>query len=139
MLLSPHFTCDEMTHSNTAITKHIDNTPTNKVVENLTKLCATVLENIRTAYGKPIHINSGYRSPELNKAVGGVPTSEHQYGMAADIDNGIAENKKIFALIVKMMKEKKLHVGQCIDEKSFSWVHVSIPSEKHSNEILHKC
>lgn len=83
--LSPHFKLSEFTRSGTAAALGIDNTPTLTVVSNLQYLCEKVLEPLRAYANQPININSGYRCLELNKAVGGVSTSNHLSGYAADI------------------------------------------------------
>lgn len=75
--MSKYFTIEELCHSDIATAKGIDNTPTKDVKENLQALIDNVLDPLREAYGKPIYVNSGYRSPELNKAVGGVSNSQH--------------------------------------------------------------
>lgn len=82
--LSAHFTLAEMTRSATASRLGIDNTPDEEVVTNLHRLCVE-LEKVRLLVG-PLKINSGYRSPSLNAAVGGSPKSYHLLGLAADFD-----------------------------------------------------
>lgn len=126
----------ELTHSATAVRKGIDNTPTAEVKANLTALVANVLDPLREAYGKPIVINSGYRSPRLNKLVGGVARSQHTKGQAADIRGTsatVAENKKIFNLILKL----GLPFDQLINEHGYSWVHVSFKESGNRREVLH--
>ncbi len=83
MRLSDHFTLEEMTRSQTAARRRIDNTPSPEIVENLVFLCNEILEPLREEFG-PIWISSGYRSPELNAAIGGSSTSVHRNGLAAD-------------------------------------------------------
>ena len=85
MQLTKHFILSEFTRSSTAQEKGIDNTPSLEAVSNLQYLCQQVLEPLRLWVGRPIVINSGYRSPRLNQLVGGVPNSQHQTGEAADI------------------------------------------------------
>lgn len=85
MQLSPHFCLDEFTRSATAEHMHIVNKPGYVEIANLAYLCAHVLEPSRQLLDKPIIISSGFRSPALNKAVGGVPNSYHLQGYAADI------------------------------------------------------
>lgn len=85
MQLSPHFTLRELTRSDTAKRLGLQNAFTADVVDNLQKLCVEVLEPLRKHLGYPIKINSGYRSPAVNKAVGGVANSFHIQGRAADI------------------------------------------------------
>lgn len=96
-----YFTISELTHSDKAKELHIDNTPFSySIVDNLSNLIENLLDPIRDAWGKPLNVNSGYRCPALNKAVGGKPTSQHLKGEAADITTGSkAENKKLFEMI----------------------------------------
>ena len=122
MKLTEHFTLEELTASNTAKAKHIDNNPPEDIVANLKALCENVLEPLRNIYGKPMQISSGYRSPALNKAVGGASTSQHCKGMAADLDCGsVSANKALWNIV----HEHKLDFDQCIDESNYSWVHIS--------------
>ena len=94
-----------------------------------------VLDPLREAYGKPITINSGFRSPALNKAVGGSASSDHMQGRAADITGGSPkENKKLFNLVQSL----GLPFDQLIDEKNFAWVHVSYRSEKDNRKQVLK-
>ena len=117
-----HFTIAELTRSATARRLGIDNTPPASAVKALTALVDDVLDPLRDAWGGPIRVNSGYRCPELNKAVGGTPSSQHQHGEAADITVGsCSANRRLLALI----KRLDLPVDQCIDEKGCRWIHVS--------------
>lgn len=128
-----YFTIEELCHSDTANARGIDNTPTEEVKENLQALIENVLDPLREAYGKPIYINSGYRCSELNKVVGGVSTSEHQSGRAADIDtHDYEENKKLF----KLIQELNLPFRQLIDESNLSWVHVSYNPNDIKRQVL---
>lgn len=128
-----HFTIEELCHSDTANARGIDNTPTEEVEENLKSLIENVLDPLREAYGKPIYVNSGYRCPALNKAVGGVSTSEHQSGRAADIDtHDYNENKKLFELA----QELNLPFRQLIDESNLSWVHISYNPNDIKRQVL---
>ena len=83
-----YFTVRELTRSDTAARKGIDNTPTPTAEQHLRSLVEHVLDPLREAYGKPIYVNSGYRSPALNSAVGGTRNSQHMKGQAADIRAG---------------------------------------------------
>lgn len=83
--LSQHFQLAEFTRSDTTQRRGIDNTPSLSVVVRLSGLCHNVLEPLRKFAGQPIIIGSGYRSPALNKAVGGVSNSQHMTGEACDI------------------------------------------------------
>ena len=85
------FKLEEFTYSATAQARHIENVPSAEAVRNLELLTKNVLDPLREAWGGPIIINSGYRSKELNEAVGGAAHSYHMLGMAADIrpQNGL--------------------------------------------------
>lgn len=128
-----YFTIKELCKSSTAIQKRIDNTPNSEIVNNLKQLVDQVLDPLRKRYGKPIKVNSGYRCEQLNKAVKGASNSQHIKGLAADITAGSAEeNKTLFQLV----QELNLPFDQLIDEKKFSWIHVSV-SNKPRKQILH--
>ena len=117
-----YFTIQELTRSATARRLGIDNTPPASAVKALHELVDCVLDPLREAWGGPIKVNSGYRCPLLNEAVGGTPTSQHQSGEAADITVGSRSgNRRLLTLI----KRLDLPVDQCIDEKGCRWIHVS--------------
>ena len=123
MKLSEHFTLEELTHSEIAERQGLDNTPNADVKANLTRL-ARFLEEIRRVLGRPIMVNSAYRSPEVNTAVGSKPTSQHCIGCAADIKvPGLTPDN-----IVKEILKTNLEYDQLIREFD-SWVHISIPSK----------
>jgi zinc D-Ala-D-Ala carboxypeptidase len=86
MNLSPNFSLHELTKSETALRLDLDNTPDEQATENLRLLCEKVLQPARDHFGKGVKVNSAYRSPESNAAVGGSKTSDHCKGMAADIE-----------------------------------------------------
>lgn len=128
-----YFTIKELCYSLTAIQKGIDNTPNSEIVNNLKQLILYILDPLRERYGKQINVNSGYRCKKLNDAVKGSKTSQHIKGLAADITAGSKkENKILFDLIIEM----NLPFDQVIDEKNFSWVHVSF-SKNPRKQILH--
>lgn len=115
------FTIDELCQSDTAERYNIDNTPTPEAKENLQALIDNVLNPVRKSYGSYIKVNSGYRCSKLNAKVGGVASSQHTTGEAADITGGsIANNKKIFQAIAELGV-----YDQLIWEKGGKWVHVS--------------
>lgn len=117
-----YFTIEELTRSTTARLRNIDNTPSQLVIDNLTALVDNVLDPLREAWGKPIKVNSGYRCRALNKAVGGVPASQHMLGQAADITGGSQEaNRELYSLL----KRLNLPVDQAINEHDFRWLHIS--------------
>lgn len=130
--LSEHFTKREMIKSNTGERLGIDNTPTPLIWERLSTTCISLLEPIRKLIQEkvgnyPITVNSGYRCPALNKAVGGSKTSQHMEGEAADIECFAMSTEQLYLLITK----SKLEFDQCIHEKG--WVHVSY-SLRHKNK-----
>lgn len=129
-----HFTIGELCASTTADARGIKNTPMLQETGNLKALADNVLDPLREWYGKPIYVNSGYRCPQLNRMVGGKPTSQHLKGEAADITTGSKEeNRKLFAYI-----RANLTFDQLIDEKDFSWVHVSFKRNgENRKQILH--
>ena len=129
-----YFTIRELTKSTTAIKKGIDNTPTREVTSNLIYLIDNILDPLREAWGEPLIVTSGYRSPKLNKAVGGSATSQHVKGQAADIrtlKDTPEENKRLFELVQKL----GLPFDQLINEYNYDWVHVSY-SKRHRRQIL---
>jgi hypothetical protein len=124
MNLSENFTLEEMIASETASRHHIDQTPSNEVLMNLRRL-ALFLEDVRKLLGKPLHINSAYRSPLANEAVGGKKTSQHCRGTAADIKvKGMTPNEVVAAIV-----KSGLQYDQVIREFD-AWTHISIPNGK---------
>lgn len=138
---SHNFTYEEMVNSPTALRLKIDNTPNKQQKESLKKLATDILQKIRDKYGKPLIVTSGFRCEKLNKAVGGVRTSQHCKGEAADIrtvSDSIKDNKELFEFIKQMIDKGEIKVGQLIDEYNYNWVHVSLPRiGKTNNQILH--
>lgn len=131
-----HFQLSEFARSATADALDIPNRIPAALVPNIEALADNVLDPLREAYGKPVTVTSGYRSPALNKAVKGSATSDHKLGRAADIVGTPAtrtENQKLFNLI----KQLGLPFDQLINEKDFSWIHVSYRSEaENRKEVL---
>lgn len=122
--MGKHFTLKELTASSVAKKNGISNIPNKLEEENLVSLIDNILDPLREAYGNPIIINSGFRCKELNLIVKGSKTSQHMKGLAADIRtklNTKEENKKLFDLAIQL----NLPFDQLIDEKNFSWVHIS--------------
>lgn len=122
MNLSKHFTLDELCYSDIAKRHSLDNTPDRFTISNLTRL-AYLLEDVRTLFDKPIHINSAYRSIPVNSLLGSKPTSQHCIGCAADIRiDGLTPED-----IVKRIMNSKIQYDQLIREFD-SWVHISVPN-----------
>lgn len=116
--LSAHFMFSEMVNSYTAARLGIDNDPSSFIISDLKLVCDTLLEPIRAEFG-PIHIDSGYRSEALNKAIGGSTTSAHCYGMAADINVAGTSRKYIMEWIIEHLPT----YDQVIFEGT--WVHIA--------------
>jgi len=132
--ISKSFTLEEMLSSATAADKKIDNTPTPETIKNIQALVDNTLQPVRDLYGKVIHINSGYRCPALNKAIGGAVNSQHLEGKAADITTGSpSTNKVLFDLILK----SNIPFDQLIDESFYKWIHISYNEGKNRKQILH--
>lgn len=133
-----YFTIEELCASDTAERKKIDNTPNADARLRMQRLIEQLLDPIRAAWGGPITVNSGYRSQELNKKVGGVSNSQHMKGEAADITVGSAgDNKRLFDKIVELQKAGKIAFDQLIDESGYSWVHISYRAVANRNQVLH--
>ena len=134
MKLSNSFNLIEFTSSETASRRGIDNTPSIAVIENLRLLCENVLQPLRDKYGKSINITSGYRSPKLNKAIGGSSTSQHCYGQAADIQVDKKDYLKVWEIL------KTLPFDQIIwefgNEGAADWIHVSFVQGKNRGQKL---
>lgn len=132
MKLSPNFTLKELTATNYP---DLQRAPEVEHVINLTYLCAAVLQPLRDMYGQPIIINSGFRSPALNKRVGGVENSFHLQGLAADIF--IKSQAEAFALFCLLKTIPA--VDLCLFEKKdgAKWLHVQTvlnrPPHRHFN------
>ena len=119
--MSKYFSIEELCKSDTANIQGIDNTPTDEIKENLQELIDNVLDPLREWYGKPIYVNSGYRSPELNKVVNGAKNSFHLKGCAADIDvHDTANNQELFDYI-----KSNLPFTELGWEAEGAWVHVA--------------
>ena len=124
MQLSPNFSLAELTASETAERHGIDNTPTPEIIENLKHLAAA-LQEVRTLLGsKPIHINSGYRSIEVNAKLGSKPTSDHCKGLAADF---ICPSFGTPDEIVRAVMGSAIPYKQVIREFD-RWVHLAVPA-----------
>ncbi|WP_297626983.1 D-Ala-D-Ala carboxypeptidase family metallohydrolase [uncultured Rikenella sp.] len=133
-----YFSIEELCASDTARRRGIDNTPDAAKRQKLQTLIEQLLDPIRAVWGNPITVNSGYRCPKLNAAVGGVSTSQHLRGEAADISVGSpADNKRLFDKIVALHNEGRIAFDQLIDESSYKWIHISYRAGSNRNQILH--
>jgi hypothetical protein len=120
MLLTPHFTLEELTHTDH---REYDNTPNSSEINNLKRL-AEMLEEVKTLLdNKPVMINSAFRSKAVNDAVGSKDTSQHRVGCAADIRvPGLTPDQ-----VVQAIKNSPIQFDQLIREFD-SWTHISVPN-----------
>ena len=116
------FTIQEFTHSATAQRLGIANVPPPAAEAALRRLVEQVLDPLREVWGRPIKVTSGYRCPELNKAVGGVPQSQHMAGEAADVTAG---SPQLNAQLWSLLQQLNLPIDQAINERGYAWLHLS--------------
>jgi zinc D-Ala-D-Ala carboxypeptidase len=122
--LSPHFTLEELTYSQVAARRGLDNAPHTSDLANLARLCETLLEPARLILGVPVHVDSGFRSPAVNGAVGGAPGSAHLVGRAADLlPIGMSVHEAFDAL-----RSDALPFDQLIFECQ-AWIHIAIAAD----------
>ena len=132
--LSKHFSLEEMCRSNTARVRGLPNVPNAEQVKNLQHLCENVLQPLRDHLGKPVVINSGFRSQAVNMAVGGAKNSQHTKGEAADIKcKDYPYAKEIYTWIMDNLK-----FDQLILERNGNavWVHVSYRAGKNRQQAF---
>ena len=136
MKLTNNFSLQELLKSQTALRKGIDNKPADpSVITNLQVLCEKVLQPVRDHFGKPVVINSGYRSPKLNKAIGGSNKSQHTKGEAADIEIPGLSNKELAEYIEDNLPFDQLILVfyNGVDPNS-GWVHVSYVNDSDNRK-----
>jgi len=139
MLLSKNLSLREATKSATAIRKGIDNEPSIEVIDNLQSIARYVFQPLRDFFRVPIGISSGYRSDELNDAIGGSRRSQHITGQALDIDADIygkVSNRQIFDYIKDNLEFDQL-IWEFGDDNNPAWVHVSYKKDSENRmEVL---
>ena len=135
--LSKHVSYKEGVHSVTALRLGLKNDPTDAHLENMKLICEKVFEPLRTHVGGPIKINSFYRGPELNKAIGGSAKSQHCHGQAIDIDDtyGHASNAAMFDWIKANLDYDQM-IWEFGTDQNPDWVHVSYV---HPDENRKRC
>jgi zinc D-Ala-D-Ala carboxypeptidase len=139
MKLSQYVSLSEVTKSDTATKRGIDNSPTPEHLENLKVICAEVFDKVREHFGVPLFISSGYRSAALNKAIGGSSTSDHNMGRALDLDqdfrgNGIT-NKQVFDYIRQNLDFDQL-IWEFGSNDNPDWVHVGYRKGANRKQVL---
>jgi zinc D-Ala-D-Ala carboxypeptidase len=137
MQLSTNLSLAEVTRSETAKRRGISNMPTAEHIENFKKLAANIFQPIREHFGKPIIISSGYRSAELNKAIGGSLSSQHSSGEAIDIDMDGTDitNKQIFDYIKENLNFDQM-IWEFGTDANPDWVHVSFASNRSQRKQI---
>jgi len=132
-MISKHISDKEGVYSRTAIRLDIDNTPTKEHKLNMTKLAEEVFEPLRAYVGGPIKINSFYRSPKLNTAIGGSTKSQHCHGQAMDIDDtfGRMTNAEMYEFIKEHLDFDQM-IWEFGNNENPDWVHVSYVSPKEN-------
>ena len=140
---SPHFTIEELTVSPMAVRRGIENEPDERAIDCLQALCDHVLEPLRVYWGEPIIVNSGYRSPPLNRAVGGVASSQHLRGQAADIrcqDNSPYMNMALGHAIESLGLDfdQLIYEGVSADGTGCRWIHVSYVKGGNRRQVIRK-
>ena len=133
MSISKHISYKEGVYSRTAMRRGIKNNPNAEQMENMVAIAEEVFEPLRMWVGGPIKINSFFRSPELNKAIGGSGKSQHCHGQAIDLDDtfGKATNAEMFEFIKKHLDFDQI-IWEFGDENNPDWVHVSYVSEEQN-------
>ena len=137
MLLSDNLTLAEATSSATALRKGIANKPTQQHLINLKEVALHIFQPCREHFGKPLRVTSGYRSEELNKAIGGSSKSQHSKGEALDMQSTKGyTNKELFMFIKDHLTFDQL-IGEFPDNVGeYAWVHCSYKKEGNRGEVL---
>ena len=134
MKISDNFYLSELVRSSTAQRKGIDNTPSDVHLKNLTESVLKLWQPARELLGVAMLVSSGYRSPKLNKAVGGSSTSAHSYGFAIDFTApSFGDSRKVANFLAKALKDSGIKYDQIILEfpdSPNSWVHLGYKSPK---------
>ncbi|MBF8672109.1 peptidase M15 [Pseudomonas putida] len=130
MLISPHFTLDEMTVSQLAAREGLDNNPPAEARANLQLLCNS-LEQVRALFGAPVIVSSGYRSPAVNQRIGGALTSKHLQGLAADFTVIEVSPREV----VRRISESAIPFDQLILEFD-NWVHLAVSHSTPRRQVL---
>ena len=129
-MISKHISDKEGVYSNTALRRGIDNVPNEEQLANMKLLADKIFEPLRLWVGGPIKINSFFRSPELNKAIGGSKTSQHCKGQAMDIDDtfGVVSNADMYTWVKHNLDFDQM-IWEFGDDKNPNWVHISYVSK----------
>lgn len=135
MNITKNFSLSELLHSNTAVKLNISNIPNAEQLENLKTLAVKLLQPLRDYIGGPIKISSGFRSLEVNRAVGGVSNSQHTKGQAADVNPAF----KSARWLLSMLLESGLDFDQAIlyDDGRNNFLHLSYNERRNRKQVLY--
>ena len=138
MKLTKNFSLNELTKSQTAERKGIDNTPSTEHQDNLKSLCEMILQPIRDHFGQVVSVSSGYRSPELCVAIGSSTKSQHASGCAADFEIFGVSNKELADYINENLDYDQLilEYWKGEDEPNSGWVHCSYTNGSNRKQYL---
>ena len=137
MSLTKNFSLNELTKSQTAERKGIDNTPSTEHQENLKRLCETILQPIRDHFGQVVSVSSGYRSPELCVAIGSSTKSQHARGEAADFEIFGVSNKELADYIDQNLTYDQLILEYWKEsDPNSGWVHCSFTLNGNRRQYL---
>jgi hypothetical protein len=137
-MISKHISYKEGVYSITAIRKGIDNEPNEKQLSNMKLVAEKIFEPVRIHFNTPIKVNSFFRSPDLNKAIGGSTKSQHCKGQAIDIDDtyGKATNAEMYWWIKENLDFDQM-IWEFGNNDNPDWVHISYVSpDKNRNRCL---
>ena len=134
-MISKHISYKEATYSRTATRLDIKNKPNKEQLKNMKLIAKEVFEPLRMWVGGPIKINSFFRSPKLNTAIGGSSKSQHCHGQAIDLDDtfGRATNAEMFEFIREHLNFDQM-IWEFGDDDNPDWVHVSYVNEKDNRQ-----
>ena len=131
-----NFTLAELTRSDTAAKRGIDNTPDHEAIRNIMTLAEKVLQPIRDHFMKPVIVTSGFRCSHLNRVMGGAPNSQHVTGNAADIHIEGVDNDDLFMWIAKNITFDQL-IAEMLekDDGAAGWIHVSYAKTNRCQQL----
>ena len=137
MKLTENFSLNELTKSQTAERKGIDNTPSTEHQENLKSLCEMILQPIRDHFGQVVSVSSGYRSPELCVAIGSSTKSQHARGEAADFEIFGVSNKELADYIDENLDYDQLILEYWKEsDPNSGWIHCSFNTQGNRKQYL---
>lgn len=135
--LSPHFKLKELIRSDKAIKLGIDNTPPAEVISSLARICVSILEPVQSHFLVPFSVNSGYRCPDLNKALGGSKNSQHMLGQAVDFEvPGISNFDLAYWISKNLFYDQLILENYESGKPNSGWVHVSLISGVNRMQLL---